>query len=122
MWKRSPQSDEPTNSGLTPRRPRTQRRTTRVLVLLVSVILLGNALVGERGLIALLRSTNDIADISNLIETLRNENNGLREEVRSLREEPRAIEDLARSELGLIEPGEMVFIISEPGQVLANEQ
>ena len=77
---------------------------------------------GERGLIALFRSTNDIADISKLIETLRDENNGLREEVRSLREEPRAIEDLARSELGLIQPGEMVFIISEPGTDLASEQ
>jgi cell division protein FtsB len=37
----------------------------------------------------------------------------LREEARRLREEPSAIEEIARRELGLIKPGEKLFIIRE---------
>ena len=96
-----------------PRRQRPPRRAARFLVLLVSVVLLGNALVGERGLISLIRAGRQVSAVSGLIDALRAENDDLREDVRSLKEEPRAIEDLARGELGLIEPGEKVFIIGD---------
>ena len=43
----------------------------------------------------------------------RAENARLREEARRLREDPRAIEEIARRELGLIKPGEKVFIIKD---------
>ena len=36
-----------------------------------------------------------------------------REEARRLREDPSAIEDLARRELGLIKPGEKLFIVKD---------
>ena len=96
-----------------PRRQRPPRRASRFLILLVSVVLLGNALVGERGLISLVRSGRQVAAVSNVIDALRAENDDLREDVRSLKEDPRAIEELARRELGLIEPGEKVFIIGD---------
>jgi cell division protein FtsB len=41
------------------------------------------------------------------------ENARLREEARRLREEPEAIEEIARRELGLIKPGETLFIIKD---------
>jgi len=43
----------------------------------------------------------------------RTENAELREMARRLREEPNAIEEQARRELGLIKPGEMLFIIKD---------
>lgn len=101
-------------SGVAPRRQRPQRRTTRFLVLLVTVVLLGNAVVGEWGLIALVRANHELTAVFQLIESLRAENDSLREEVRMLREEPRRIEELARRDLGLMEPGEKVFIV--PGR------
>ena len=101
-------------SAVVPRRQRPRRRTTRFLVLLVTVVLLGNAVVGERGLIALIRANHQLTAVFQLIDSLRAENDSLREEVRMLREEPRAIEELARRELGLMEPGEKVFIV--PGR------
>ena len=97
--------------GVAPRVPRSRRRATRFLVILVSVVLFGNALIGERGLIALLRADAEVRAISTLIETLRAENDGLRIERRGLIEEPRRIEEIARKELGLIRPGERVLII-----------
>ena len=43
----------------------------------------------------------------------RAENARLREQARRLREDPEAIEEIARRELGLIRPGEKVFIIQD---------
>ena len=43
----------------------------------------------------------------------RAENQWLREEARRLREDPSAIEEIARRDLGLIKPGEKVFIIKD---------
>jgi cell division protein FtsB len=82
------------------------------LFLLVAVVVVGNALVGERGLVAMLRASYDLSELSASIGALRRENSALREEVRALSDEPRRIEALARRELGLIRPGERLFIVS----------
>jgi cell division protein FtsB len=37
----------------------------------------------------------------------------LREEARRLREDPTAVEEIARRELGLIKPGERLFIVKD---------
>ena len=94
-----------------PRRSRPKRRATRFLLILVASLLVGNALIGERGLIAIVRSNQDLHRLSQMITALKAENTGLRNEVRQLLEEPRAIEALARRELGLIRPGEKLFIV-----------
>ena len=104
-----------------PRRQRAPRRASRFLIL-VSVILLGNALVGERGFVALIRATRQVNTVAGLIDALRAENNQLRENVRSLLEDPRTIEDVARGELGLIEPGEKLFIIGDPRAASSDTQ
>jgi cell division protein FtsB len=44
---------------------------------------------------------------------VREENARLRDEARRLREDPRTIEEIARRELGLIKPGEKLFIIKD---------
>jgi len=96
-----------------PRRRPTRRRTTRFLVILVTVVLVGNAIVGERGLIAMIRAADESVTLVRMIEHLQAENDELREDVRRLREEPRTIEELARGELGLIHPGERLFIVTD---------
>jgi len=47
------------------------------------------------------------------LERSRTENAALREMARRLREEPAAIEEQARKELGLIKPGEVLFIVKD---------
>ena len=95
-----------------PRRPKPKRRTTGVFVILVASLLVGNALIGDRGLMSMIRADREFASLSRLLTALRAENEGLRDEVRELKEEPRAIEQLAREELGLIRPGETLFIVT----------
>ena len=47
------------------------------------------------------------------LDRLRRENRRLRGEARGLREDPAAIEAIARRELGLIRPGEIVFLLTD---------
>ena len=112
----TPPQSSPLSSGLTPRRPSSRRRAVPFLLVLVTVVLLGNAIVGERGLTALIRANDQSAAISELITKLRAENDELRENVQELRE-PRGIEALARGELGLIEPGETMFVVSDAPRI-----
>ena len=47
------------------------------------------------------------------LNRLRRENRRMRHEARRLREDPAAIEALARRELGLLRPGEVVFLLTD---------
>ena len=91
---------------------RPARRTARYLVLFVTVILVGNAIVGERGLIAMMGAAAEMEELSRSIAALRARNDAFRHEARRLREDAGVIEELARGELGLILPGEKLFIIA----------
>jgi cell division protein FtsB len=76
-------------------------------------VIVADGFVGDRGLLATLRARQEYDVLAGSIERLRAENARLREETRRLREEPSAIEEVARRELGLIKPGEKVFIIKD---------
>ena len=47
------------------------------------------------------------------VTRLRRENATLRQEARRLREDPIAVEEIARGELGLIAPGELLFLFTD---------
>ena len=79
---------------------------------LASVILV-DALVGDRGLLATMRARREYDELAATIARERIENAQLRDEARRLREDPSAIEEIARRELGLIKPGEKVFIVKD---------
>jgi cell division protein FtsB len=89
------------------------RRIVHALLLLVAAVIVVDALVGERGLLAMFRARQEYEELSAAIARQRAENSRLREEARRLREEPAAIEELARGQLGLIKPGEKVFIVKD---------
>jgi cell division protein FtsB len=90
-----------------------RRRTLQMLLVFVTLVLVINALVGERGLMETLRARQQHEELVASIERLRSENTRLRDEARRLRTDPGTIEALARQELGLIKPGEMLFIIKD---------
>lgn len=94
-----------------PRRTPAPRRTGRYVLLLVTILLVANAVVGERGLLALLRANQAHARLQQIIDTLRDDNSRLHRHVDALRNEPRAIADLARRELNMIRPGEQLFVV-----------
>jgi cell division protein FtsB len=89
------------------------RRIIRSLLLFVACVLVVDALIGERGFVQALRAGREYAEASASLERLRQENGRLREEVRRLSEDPSAIEAVARRELGLIRPGEVLVIVKD---------
>jgi cell division protein FtsB len=102
---------------------RAQRRGRRVLgglFFFVVCVLIVDALVGDQGLMATIRARKQYDELVSDLSRLRSENAALREDARRLREDPAAIEEIARRELGLMSPGEKLFIIRDvdppPGQ------
>lgn len=84
------------------------------LLLLATLILIVDALVGDKGLLERLRERQRHHDVLQTLEQMQHENGDLREQARRLREEdPATIEDEARRQLGMIKPGEMLFIVKD---------
>jgi cell division protein FtsB len=97
----------------TTKQPGWSRRLVHWLLLFVACVIIADGLVGERGLLAMMRAQHEYDELSAVIARQRAENARLREQVRRLTEDPTAIEEIARRELGLIRPGERVFIIKD---------
>lgn len=96
-----------------PKRPARSSRAVPVLLLFVACVLVVEGLVGDRGWLATLRARHEYERLAATIARQRSDNARLREDARRLREDPSAIEEIARRELGLIKPGERVFIVKD---------
>jgi cell division protein FtsB len=83
------------------------------LLIFVASVIVVDGLVGERGLLAILRARQEYDQLASSIDRQRAENARLRDEARRLKDDPATIEEVARRELGLIRPGERVFIIKD---------
>lgn len=97
-------------------RPRRRQDGTwlrRALMLAILVVLV-DSVFGERGLAETVRARRVDAEARATLAALQKENAGLREQARRLSEDPAAIEDMARKELGLIRPGEVLFVVTAP--------
>jgi cell division protein FtsB len=117
-----PRIDARRPAGVEPRRRKrvapaqsssTGRRALHFLLMFVTLVLVADALVGEKGLIESMRARRQYREVAGALESLRRENGRLRDSVRRLRDDPGAIESLAREQLGLIRPGEVLFIIKD---------
>jgi cell division protein FtsB len=92
---------------------RRSRRAVETALVCLGCLLLVQALVGEKGFFAGLRARDEYQALEQALTALRAENAQLREDAKRLREDPVAIEELARRDLGLLKPGEKLFIIRE---------
>jgi len=104
-------SDASTTTSTPPRRRR--GKIVRYLIVAVGCVLIIDALVGDRGFLAMLKARQQYRTLETSLVRSREDNAQLREQARQLREDPLAIEDIARRELGLIRPGEKLFIIKD---------
>lgn len=85
----------------------------RWLLIFAASLIIVDGLFGERGLLAMMRARHEYQELSAAIARQRADNARFREEARRLKEDPTAIEEIARRELGLIKPGEKVFIVKD---------
>ena len=64
---------------------------------------------GAHGYLAMRRSQTEIEELRGQIEKLNHENQALAEHVDTLKTDPQTIEKIAREDMGLARPGEMIF-------------
>ena len=91
------------------------RRCIHFGLLFIGSVLVANALVGERGLVDSIDERRRHQQLTSETTRLRHENEHLRHEARRLRDDPAAIEAVARGELGLIRPGELLLLFADQG-------
>jgi cell division protein FtsB len=85
----------------------------RLLLLAFAIVVVVDALVGDQGLLATRRAQREYDNLAAANARQRADNARYREEIRRLKEDPKAIEEAARRDLGLIRPGEKVFILKD---------
>ena len=95
--------------------PRRGRRLVQYLLIVVALVLVIDALVGEKGFLEIVKKGQEYRVLEQSLADARAENARLRDQARQLREDPDAIENIARRELGLIKPGEKLFIVKDGG-------
>jgi cell division protein FtsB len=89
------------------------RRGLNFLLVFITIVLVLDALIGEKGLVETMRARRQSRDLSASVERLRHENARLRETIGRLNGDARTTEAIARRELGLIRPGEVLFILKD---------
>jgi cell division protein FtsB len=89
-----------------------RRRLLTYALLAGATVLMVNALVGEHGYLATLRSQRDADAITEDIDKIKAESRDLKERTERLKNDPAALEEAARRDLLLIMPGETVVIIN----------
>jgi cell division protein FtsB len=97
--------------------PRIARREPRRFwshaMLFTACVLLANGLFGERGLTETIRARRAYAASISQLNDLKRENSQLRDMARRLRTDPATIEAVARGQLGLVRPGEILVTIHD---------
>ena len=103
-----------TPAGSDPAAPRQRgRRLVQYGLLILGSLLFLDALVGEKGFVENLKARQQYEALERSLGRLRDDNTRLRTEVELLRKDPETIEGIARRELGLMKPGEKLFIIKD---------
>jgi cell division protein FtsB len=92
-----------------------RRKAATLASVIALVALIVGALFGDRGVLHLIEQRHRAEALARDLGLLEAENARLAQEIAALRSDPRAIERLAREELGLVRPGETVFLVRDPG-------
>ena len=107
-------TSQASDDGVRPVAPRRrERRIWSHAALFAACVVLANGLFGERGLADGLRARRTYAAAAEQLARLREENAALRERARALQNDPSAIETVARGELGLVRPGEILVTVRD---------
>ena len=90
-----------------------RRKIVTYTLSFITIVLVVDALVGDKGLLETMRARKQYAEVAGSLDSLRQENERLRDQIRRLTDDPQTIESVAREELGLVRPGELVFVVKD---------
>lgn len=89
-----------------------KRYGREALGLLVAVMIVHDVF-GTHGFLAMRRTQSEIKKVQANLDRLGRENAALEQEVKDLKSDPRLIEKIARDDLGLARPGEVIIRIPQ---------
>jgi cell division protein FtsL len=89
------------------------RQYGRGLLGLLVLVMMVHDVFGTHGFLAMRRTQNEIRKVKANLDALRKENAALAQEVKDLNTDPRLIEKIARDDLGLARPGEIIIRIPQ---------
>jgi cell division protein FtsL len=96
------------------------RQYGRGLLGLLVLVMIVHDVFGTHGFLAMRRTQNEIRKVNADLDALRKENGALAQEVKDLNSDPRLIEKIARDDLGLARPGEIIIRIPQGQQLEQN--
>lgn len=96
------------------------RQYGRGLLGLLVLVMIVHDVFGTHGFLAMRRTENEITKVKAVLEQLSKENAALAQEVKDLNSDPRLIEKIARDDLGLARPGEIIIRIPQGQQLEQN--
>ena len=113
---RRPRGPEPLRRKRVEPAPTLDGRRRKLLNLLLgfaAVVLLVDALVGEKGFMDRMRARREYQQHAAKLDALYRENQALAARATRLKTDPAAIESIAREEMGLMKKGEVLFIVRD---------
>ena len=96
------------------------RHYGRGLLGLLMLVMIVHDVFGTHGFLAMRRTQNEIRKVRANLDALSEENAALAQEVKDLNSDPRLIEKIARDDLGLARPGEIIIRIPAGQQLEQN--
>jgi cell division protein FtsL len=93
------------------------RQYGRALLGLLVLVLVVHDIFGTHGYLAMRRTQREIEKVKANLDQLNEENLRLEQEVKELKTDPQKIEKIARDELGLARPGEVILKIPQSQQL-----
>jgi cell division protein FtsL len=89
------------------------RQYGRGLLGLLVLVMIVHDVFGTHGFLAMRRTQDEIRKVKANLDALSKENAALAQEVKDLNTDPRLIEKIARDDLGLARPGEIIIRIPQ---------
>jgi cell division protein FtsL len=93
------------------------KQHARALLGLLVLVLIVHDVFGTHGFLAMRRTQSEIRKVEAALDQLNKENLDLEQEVKELKTDPYKIEGIARNEMGLARPGEVIIKIPQSQQL-----
>ena len=91
------------------------RRALLMVLVLLALALTVHEIFGERGYFALRRRRQELQNLQQQVKQLQDENQKLEQQIKALKSDPKAIEKVAREQMKLAKPGEIIYVLPEKG-------
>jgi cell division protein FtsB len=91
----------------------TLQRNAIYVLLLVCIALVVHEIFGQHGFLAMRRQQKEVEALQQQLQRLQQENLELEKQIKALRSDPKAIERVAREQMRMARPGEIIYTLPE---------